>query len=85
MGTGLWQDGADQQVFHCLFIPTLARCLSILVESPFLHKGFVLSSQSSIKYKDVCARLFISEVARLAYFYFTSIICDRIAILSSFR
>ena len=22
MGTGLWQDGADQQVFHCLFILT---------------------------------------------------------------
>ena len=33
MGTGLWQDGADQQVFHCLFILTFARCLSILVES----------------------------------------------------
>ena len=40
MGTRLWQDGADQQVFHCLFIPIFARCLSILVESPFLHKGF---------------------------------------------
>ena len=37
MGTGLWQDGADQQVFHGLFIPTFARCLSILVESPFMH------------------------------------------------
>ena len=37
MGTRLWQDGADQQVFHGLFIPTFARCLSILVESPFLH------------------------------------------------
>ena len=36
MGTGLWQDGADQQVFHGLFIPTFARCLSFLVESPFL-------------------------------------------------
>ena len=35
MGTGLWQDWADQQVFHCLFIPTFACCLSILVESPF--------------------------------------------------
>ena len=39
MGTRLWQDGADQQVFHGLFIPTFARCLSILVESPFLHLG----------------------------------------------
>ena len=37
MGTRLWQDGADQQVFHGLFIPTFARCLSILVDSPFLH------------------------------------------------
>ena len=44
MGTRLWQDGADQQVFHGLFIPTFARCLSILVESPFLHKGFASSS-----------------------------------------
>ena len=44
MGTRLWQDGADQQVFHGLFIPTFARCLSILVESPFLHKGFESSS-----------------------------------------
>ena len=44
MGTRLWQDGADQQVFHSLFIPTFARCLSILVESPFLHKGFASSS-----------------------------------------
>ena len=44
MGTGLWQDGADQQVFHGLFIPTFAHCLSILVESPFLHKGFASSS-----------------------------------------
>ena len=35
MGTGLWQDGADQQVFHCLFIPTFAHSLSILVLSPF--------------------------------------------------
>ena len=42
--TGLWQDGADQQVFHCLFIPTFTRCLSILVESQFLHKGFASSS-----------------------------------------
>ena len=40
MGTRLWQDGADQQVFHCLYIPTFARCLSIFVESPFLHKGY---------------------------------------------
>ena len=31
MGTRLWQDGADQQVFHCLFIPTFARCPSILL------------------------------------------------------
>ena len=44
MGTRLWQDGADQQVFHGLFIPTFARCLSILVESSFLHKGFASSS-----------------------------------------
>ena len=44
MGTRLWQDGADQQVFHGLFIPTFARCLSILVESLFLHKGFASSS-----------------------------------------
>ena len=44
MGTGLWQDGADQQVFHGLFIPIFAHCLSILVESPFLHKGFASSS-----------------------------------------
>ena len=44
MGTGLWQDGADQQVFHGVFIPTFAHCLSILVESPFLHKGFASSS-----------------------------------------
>ena len=44
MGRGLWQDGADQQMFHCLFIPTFARCLSILVESPCLHKGFASSS-----------------------------------------
>ena len=43
MGTRLWQDGADQQVFHGLFIPTFARCLSILVESPFLHEGFASS------------------------------------------
>ena len=43
-GTRLWQDGADKQVFHCLFIHTFARCLSILVESPFLHKGFATSS-----------------------------------------
>ena len=41
--TWLWQDGADQQVFHCLLIPIFARCLSILVESPFLHKGFASS------------------------------------------
>ena len=33
MGTRLWQDRADQQVFHDLFIPTFACCLSILVES----------------------------------------------------
>ena len=38
MGTGLWQDGADQQVFHCQFIPTYACCLSILVVSQFMHK-----------------------------------------------
>ena len=44
MGTRLWQDGAYQQVFHGLFIPTFARCLSILVECPFLHKGFAASS-----------------------------------------
>ena len=44
MGTGLWQDGADQHVFHGLFIPTFAHCLSILVESPFLHKGFASRS-----------------------------------------
>ena len=42
MGTGLWQDGADQKVFHGLFIPTFAHCLSILVESPFLHKDLHL-------------------------------------------
>ena len=47
MGTRLWQDGADQQVFHGLFIPTFARCLSILVVSPFLHKGFASSSPCS--------------------------------------
>ena len=35
MCTGLWQDGADEQVFHCL---------SILAESPFLHQGFSSSS-----------------------------------------
>ena len=35
--SGLWQDGTDQQLFHCMFIPTFARCLSILVESIFLH------------------------------------------------
>ena len=44
MCTRLWQDRVDQQVFHCLFIPTFARCLSILVESQFLHKGFASSS-----------------------------------------
>ena len=44
MSTRLWQDGADQQVFHGLFIPTFARCLSILVESPFLLNGFASSS-----------------------------------------
>ena len=44
MGTGLWKDAADQQVFRCLFIPTFARCLSSLVESPFLIKGFATSS-----------------------------------------
>ena len=44
MGTGLWQDGADQQMFHRLFIPTFARCLSILVESTFMLKGFASSS-----------------------------------------
>ena len=44
MGTRLWHDGADQQVFHGLFIPTFAHCLSILVESPFLHKGFASSN-----------------------------------------
>ena len=44
MGTRLWQVRADQQVFHGLFIPTFARCMSILVESPFLHKGFASSS-----------------------------------------
>ena len=43
MGRRLWQDGADQQVFHVLFIPTFARCLSILAESPFLHTGFASS------------------------------------------
>ena len=42
--TGLWQDGADQQVFHYLYIPTFARCLSIFVESPFLRTGFASSS-----------------------------------------
>ena len=31
-------------VFHGRFIPTFARCLSILVESPFLHMGFASSS-----------------------------------------
>ena len=41
IGTRLWQDGADQQVFHCMFIPTFARCLSILVESPFLHLRYL--------------------------------------------
>ena len=44
MGTRVWQDGADQQMLHGLFIPTFARCLFILVESPFLHKGFASSS-----------------------------------------
>ena len=44
MGTGLWHDGADQHMFHCLFIPTFARCLSVLVESPFLHQGYASSS-----------------------------------------
>ena len=44
IGTGLWRDVADQQVFHCLFIPTFARCLSILVQSSFLHKSFASSS-----------------------------------------
>ena len=44
MGTRLWQYGENQQLFHCLFIPTFARCLSILVESPFLHKGFASSN-----------------------------------------
>ena len=44
MGTGLWHGGADEQVFHCLFIPTFACCLSILVESPFLYKGFASCS-----------------------------------------
>ena len=38
MGKRLWQDGADQQVFHGLFITTFARCLSILIESPFLYR-----------------------------------------------
>ena len=40
-GTGLWQDAdvADWQVFNSRFIPTFARCLSILVVSPFLHTG----------------------------------------------
>ena len=47
MGTRLWQDGADQQVFHGLFIPTFTRCLSILVESPFLHKDLASSSPCS--------------------------------------
>ena len=42
MGTRLWQDGADQQVFHGLFIRTFARCLSSLVESPFLHLGICI-------------------------------------------
>ena len=42
MGTGLWQDGADQQLFHCLFIPTFALvCPSSL--NP--HQGFVSSSR----------------------------------------
>ena len=30
MGTGLWQDVVDQQVFHFLFIPTFARWLGVL-------------------------------------------------------
>ena len=49
MGTRLWQARADQQVFHCLFIPTFARCLSltILVASPFLHTRFASSGGDS--------------------------------------
>ena len=47
MGTRLWQDGADRQVFHGLFIPTFARCRSIFVESPFLHKGFASAKSLS--------------------------------------
>ena len=42
MGTWLWQGEADQQVFHSLFIPTFARCLSIFVKSPFLHLGIYI-------------------------------------------
>ena len=31
MGTGLWQVGADQQVFNCLSVPTFARSLPTFV------------------------------------------------------
>ena len=80
VGTGLWQDGTDQQVFHCQFIPTFTRCLSILdgtdqqvihcqfipkstrclsilVVSPFLYKGFALSSPCRRRFRLVHASL----------------------------
>ena len=38
MGTGLWQDVADEHAFHCQFIPTFACRLSIPVVSQCLHK-----------------------------------------------
>ena len=41
-GTGLWQ---TNRCFRRLFIPTFARCLSILIESPFVHKGFASCSR----------------------------------------
>ena len=63
MGTGLWQDGADQHVFHCLFIPIFARCLSVLVESPFLHQGFASSSYNG----DSDTQLSHNGVARVTF------------------
>ena len=41
-----WVQGCGRmgQVFHSLFIPTFPHGLSILVVSPFLHKGFASSS-----------------------------------------
>ena len=63
MGTRLWQYGANQQVFHCLFFPTFARCLSILVESPFLHKGF---ASSNPRPEASAALAYMAEVAYAA-------------------